>query len=167
MHIDDIHLSIGVLFVHTEIEHRRSIMMGQWSYMYIVHMQNHASVHFTSFSALPLFAIVDSCIYIYVCMYVYVRTYRNIRSNYMTRQNDAIDSMFFCIVCICIFHTKVILRWRKSIWKMQIYSCRCSFYFVFMTKNKWQWDRLIRFNIKSTCQLYANFRRKKKEKLQL
>jgi hypothetical protein len=27
--IDDIHLSISMLFVHTEIEHRRSIMMGR------------------------------------------------------------------------------------------------------------------------------------------
>lgn len=165
MHIDDIHLSIGVLFVHTEIEHRRSIMMGQWSHMYIVYMQNHAWVHFTSFSALPLLVLVDSYI-LDVC--VCIRTYRNTKGNYMTRQNDAIDSMFFCRCIEMYFTPKWIvffffLKKKKEIKNMQMYFYLFAFYFVFMTKNKWQWDKLIRFNMKSTCQLYANLRRKREK----
>jgi hypothetical protein len=143
-----------VLFVHTEIEHRRSIMMGRWSYtyMYVVYMQNHAWVHFTSLYALPFVY----CWFIYIHIYIYQYTI----SNYATRQNDAIDSVFFC-KCICISHKSDFCK-ENRLKKMQIYFCLFSLLFRVHDKDKWQWDRLIRFNMKFTCQLNANSRRKKK-----
>jgi hypothetical protein len=64
-----------------------------------------------------LYITFSSIVDLHMCTYQYTR------SNYATRQNDAIDSMFFCIE---VFHIKVI-----SIKQNRLKKCKFTFAFSF------------------------------------
>ena len=88
-------------------------------------MRNHAWVHFTSFSTLPFHLLLISTLYVYISDIT--------RSNYTTRQNDAIDShALFCIDTIYI-HMWIEVISLKSDFERENRLEICKFTFAFFS----------------------------------